>query len=73
LSDNRTGIRLDENDLEDLRDQVADDEEEISEIVFGSGFGGGITDIETGADGFLYVLTFNGSIYRITPVTDGNQ
>ena len=33
----------------------------------------GITDIETGPDGFLYVLTFNGSIYRITPITDGNQ
>jgi aldose sugar dehydrogenase len=73
LNDNRTGIKLDENDLEDLRDQVADDEEEISEIAFGSGFDGGITDIETGADGFLYVLTFNGSIYRITHVTDGNQ
>ena len=73
LNDNRTGIKLDENDLEDLRDQVADDEEEMSEIAFGSGFEGGITDIETGADGFLYVLTFNGSIYRITPVTDGNR
>ena len=73
INDSRTAIKLDENDLEDLRDQVADDEEEISEIAFGSGFEGGITDIETGPDGFLYVLTFNGSIYRITPVTDANQ
>ena len=73
INDNRTGIKLDENDPEDLRDQVADDEEEISEIAFGSGFEGGITDIETGPDGFLYVLTFNGSIYRITPQPDGNQ
>jgi aldose sugar dehydrogenase len=33
---------------------------------FGSGFGG-ITDIETGPDGFLYVLSFdNGVIYRIS-------
>jgi glucose/arabinose dehydrogenase len=53
-----------------LRDQVAADEEEVSEIAFGGGFEGGITDIETGADGFLYVLAFNGSIYRITPVID---
>jgi glucose/arabinose dehydrogenase len=73
INDSRTAIKLGENDPEDLRDQVADDEEEISEIAFGSGFEGGITDIETGPDGFLYVLTFNGSIYRITPVTDGNQ
>jgi aldose sugar dehydrogenase len=73
INDNRTGIKLDENDVEDLRDQVADDEEEISEIAFGSGFRGGITDIEMGPDGFLHVLTFNGSIYRITTVTEGNQ
>ena len=71
LNDNRTGIKFDANDLEeDLTDQVADDEEEISQIVFGSGFGGGITDIETGPDGFLYILTFNGSIYRILPATN---
>lgn len=70
LSDNRTGIKLDENVLEeDLADQVADDEEEISQILLGSGFGGGITDIETGPDGFMYVLTFNGSLYRILPAT----
>ena len=70
LNDNRTSIKLDENNLEDLRDQVADDEEEISEIAFCGGFEGGIRDIETGADGYLYVLIFNGSIYRITPVID---
>ncbi len=73
LDDSRTGIKLDENDAEDLTDQVADDEEEISDIIFGSGFGDGITDIEMGPDGFLYILTFNGSIYRITPITEGNQ
>jgi glucose/arabinose dehydrogenase len=56
-----------------LTDQVADDEQQLSEIVFGSGFGEGITDIETGPDGFLYILTFNGSIYRILPVTDENR
>jgi glucose/arabinose dehydrogenase len=56
-----------------LTDQVADDEQELSEIVFGSGFKEGITDIETGPDGFLYILTFNGDIYRILPVTDENR
>jgi glucose/arabinose dehydrogenase len=53
-----------------LADQVADNDEELSQIVFGSGFEGGITDIETGPDGFLYVLTFNGSVYRILPATN---
>lgn len=73
LNDSRTGIKLDDNDLEDLTDQVADDEQQLAEIVFGSGFEEGITDIETGPDGFLYILTFNGSIYRILPVTDENR
>ena len=73
LNDSRTGIKLDDNDLEDLTDQVADDEQQLSGIVFGSGFEEGITDIETGPDGFLYILTFNGSIYRILPVTDENR
>jgi aldose sugar dehydrogenase len=72
LNDNRTGIKLDDNDLEGLTDQIADDDQELSEIVFGSGFEDGITDIETGPDGFLYVLTLNGSIYRILPATNGN-
>jgi glucose/arabinose dehydrogenase len=71
LNDNRTGIKFDGNDLEeDLTDQVADDDQELSQILFGSSFEGGITDIETGPDGFLYVLTFNGSIYRILPATN---
>lgn len=71
LNDNRTGIIFDANDLEeDFAYQVADDREELSRIVFGSGFEGGITDIETGPDGFLYVLTFNDSVYRILPATN---
>jgi glucose/arabinose dehydrogenase len=73
LNDNRTGVKLDDEDLEDLTDQVADDEEELSEIIFGSGFEDGITDIETGPDGFLYILTFDGNIYRILPATNGNE
>ena len=73
LNENRTGIELHDNDLDDLTDQVADDDQELSQIVFGSGFEEGITDVETGPDGLLYILTFNGSIYRILPVTDENR
>jgi hypothetical protein len=70
LNNTRTGIKL-ENNL--LADSVADDDQELSQIVFGTGFSGGITDIETGPDGFLYVLTLNGSIYRILPASESNE
>ena len=35
-------------------------------IVFGNGFGG-ITDIQVGPEGYLYVLSYSGVIYRIVP------
>jgi aldose sugar dehydrogenase len=73
LNNSRTGVNLDDNDLADLTDKVADDNQELSQIVFGTGFDNGITDIETGPDGFLYILTFDGSIYRISPVSNWNK
>jgi glucose/arabinose dehydrogenase len=45
---------------------VADNRDEVSVVTFGTGFGG-ITDIETGLDGYLYILTFGGDLYRIVP------
>jgi len=46
---------------------VADDQAKISTVTFGTDFAG-ITDIKTGPDGFLYILSyFNGCIYRIVP------
>jgi aldose sugar dehydrogenase len=73
LNNTRTGIKLDDNDLTGLTDKVADDNQELSQIVFGTGFDNGITDIETGPDGFLYILTLDGSIYRISPISNGNK
>ena len=55
-----------------LSDLVADTDDEMSAVTFGTGFTG-ITEIETGPDGNLYVLTFDreadgqGSLYRIVP------
>jgi glucose/arabinose dehydrogenase len=64
----RTGLQFDSNTQTGLSDMVADNKDEISEITFGTGFGG-ITDIKTGPDGFLYILSYgNGSLYRIAPV-----
>lgn len=52
-----------------LADKVADTDDEIRNMIFGSNFGG-ISDIEIGPDGYLYVLSFaRGTIYRIVPAT----
>jgi aldose sugar dehydrogenase len=61
----RTGLKFNA-DQAGLSDHVADDPHELSKITFGKGFGS-ITDIKTGPDGFLYILTFGGKIYRIMP------
>ena len=50
-----------------LSDKIADSGEELQPIIFGQGFGV-ITDIKVGpGDGYLYVLTYDGNIYRILP------
>jgi aldose sugar dehydrogenase len=69
LNKTRTGFRFDPNTIQRiLTDNVADNKDEVSEITLGTGFGG-ITDIKTGPDGFLYILSYgNGSLYRIAPV-----
>ncbi|MDP8941694.1 MAG: PQQ-dependent sugar dehydrogenase [Thermoproteota archaeon] len=71
VNEERTGIIFDASQT-DLIDLVADNEEELSTIIFASGFGS-ITDIETGPDGFLYILSYDdGIIYRIAP-SSNNQ
>lgn len=50
-----------------LTDKIADSDEETNQLIFGSGFGG-ITDMDIGPDGYLYVLSFgNGAVYKISP------
>jgi glucose/arabinose dehydrogenase len=71
----RTGVALESDPL--LSDLIADSDEEISSVTFGSGFTG-ITDIETGPDGNLYILTFDrgaeglGGLYRILAAGEGD-
>ena len=74
VNENRNAIQLDAAQQESgLSDLVVDNGEELSAITFGSGFGG-ITDIETGPDGFLYVLSYDdGIIYRISPTSTNNS
>jgi aldose sugar dehydrogenase len=77
LNENRTGINFvgeedeNRNDSKEAiqkglqQDFVADNKDELSKVIFGTDFGR-ITDIETGPDGFLYILSYeDGRIYRI--------
>ena len=41
-----------------LSDKIADTNKEIAEVTFGTGFGG-ITDMQVGPDGYLYVLSIH--------------
>ncbi len=50
-----------------LADKVANTQQESQQVVFGQGFGT-ITDLQVGPDGYLYVLTFGGALYRIVPL-----
>lgn len=53
-------------------DREVNDPKENQPIVFGQGFGG-ITDIEVGPDGYMYVLSFTGTIFRILPASLSNS
>jgi glucose/arabinose dehydrogenase len=69
VNQDRTGLIFNDPRLVDLVADPAKEEDDISELstlILGEGFGR-ITDIETGHDGFLYILTYeDGKIYRVT-------
>jgi glucose/arabinose dehydrogenase len=63
LGEDRKSLTLDEQ----LSDKVANKKEELSSIIFAHGFGG-VTDLEIGPDGYLYILVYDkhdGRIYQI--------
>jgi aldose sugar dehydrogenase len=63
LDKNRTGLYL----REPLADRIAQNPNELQNIIFGKGFGG-ITDVELGPDGYLYILAAtHDSLFRIVP------
>ena len=64
LNNERTGFTFENQNLNDLVLNIGDS---YDEIIFGVGFPG-ITDIEVGPDGLIYVVSIgDGTIYRITP------
>ena len=79
LNEERTGLSVDHieaNSLEELRDLGVifgegfigfNTKGQGADTIFNQGFGG-ITDIEVGPDGYLYVVSIGkGAIYRIVP------
>jgi aldose sugar dehydrogenase len=63
LNENRSAFVLEGA----LDDTVANTPEEAEDVIFGTGFGG-ITDIKTGPDGYLYILSFvDGTLFRVIP------
>jgi plastocyanin len=73
LNQARDGILINDTSLgniKSLADYEVNDPKENQPIVFGQGFGG-ITDIQVGPDGYLYVLSYTGSLFRIIPHSDG--
>jgi aldose sugar dehydrogenase len=52
LNKKRTGLSL----TGPLKDKIANNNDELRDVLFGEGFGG-ITDIEVGPDGYLYILS----------------
>jgi aldose sugar dehydrogenase len=62
LNPARDGFILNQPGLSDL---IVDNTQELASITLGNGFSG-ITDIQTGPDGLMYVLSFgSGKIFRI--------
>ena len=51
-----------------LADKKVDTPVESIPITFGQGFGG-ITDIQVGPDGYMYILSFTGDLYKILPTS----
>jgi aldose sugar dehydrogenase len=67
LNEDRTGLILDGLLVDKVVDSDSELEEAAGSIIFGKGFGG-ITDLEVGPDGYLYVVSIGqGAIFRIVP------
>jgi glucose/arabinose dehydrogenase len=68
LNQQRDGLAL----TGPLADKVANTQEESQQAALGHGFGT-ITDLQVGPDGYLYVITFAGSLYRIVPSSSSSS
>ena len=61
LNDDRTTLAIDGQ----LKSNVANNEEQLADFIFAKGFSP-ITDLQVSPDGYLYVLTYEGTLWKIT-------
>ena len=74
LNEARDNILMNDTSLGNvsiLVDNQVDETTENQPLIFGQGFGG-ITDLQVGPDGYLYVLSYTGALYRIVPISESN-
>ncbi|MGN6630501.1 MAG: PQQ-dependent sugar dehydrogenase [Candidatus Nitrosocosmicus sp.] len=65
LDQSRTGFIFSDSKL---NDKIANNPTEANSLIIGTGFDDGIGDIKIGPDdGYLYILTLSGNIFRILP------
>jgi aldose sugar dehydrogenase len=64
LNEDRTALAL----PGELADKVADSPDELESVIFGRELR--IADLEVGPDGYLYLLTLTGTIYRVVPAEE---
>jgi glucose/arabinose dehydrogenase len=69
LNQTRTGLLL----YGSLSDGVANDNTEVLQAAFAKINGGGITDLEAGPDGLIYIVSSNGKIMRLEPMNTTNS
>jgi len=68
INEDRTSLEFQNPGIDN--DLVASNESERTSVTFGTSFPSSITDIETGPDGYLYILTYHptmGSLFRVIP------
>ena len=64
LNEDRTALAL----PGELADKVANSPDELESVIFGRELR--ISDLEVGPDGYLYVLAYTGTIYRVVPAEE---
>jgi len=62
LNENRTALNL----TGSLNDKIANSDLEVNDLIFAQGLDT-ITDMEIGPDGYVYVLSYNGKIFKVIP------
>jgi glucose/arabinose dehydrogenase len=62
LNQNRTGLNL----IGPLKDKISNSDSEVQNLIIAQGLDT-ITDMQLGPDGYLYVLSYTGKIFKLIP------